>query len=457
MEKLLENLPKREAKVETARSLPETPGIYCFFKNSKVLYVGKAINLKRRVGSYFDLHLEPKTAAMISEATELSFIQVTSELEALLLEAKLIRTYMPQYNIAAKDDKHPLYIIITRERYPRVLSARKLTANDYKLKASYGPFPSSTSVRSVLRMIRRIFPYSDHKIGKRACMYSHIGLCRPCPSEIAGITDEELKEEETRKYLKNIRRIKSILDGKTESLRKELEEEMISFSGKEDYESAIAVRDQIKRLEYITQPQIPTEYFMENPNLYSDIRKKELSTLSQILEKNGLWRGYSTRHVELKRIECFDIAHLAGTSPTASMVTLTDGEIDKKYYRHFRIYQKKGNSDVDSLREVIRRRIKHFSDWGRPDLIIVDGGKPQVGVFIRELEETGIPVVGLAKRFETLVIPAKIDGTLKLKEYRVPKGPALNLVQRIRDEAHRFARVYHHKLISKEMINTGSS
>lgn len=447
MEKLLENLPKLPSEVSTAKTLPESAGIYAFFRNTTPIYIGKAINLKRRVSSYFDLHLEPKTEAMVSESKTISYIQVTSELEALLLEAKLIRTYLPQYNIAAKDDKHPLYILITQENYPRVVTARKTDIANQKFKAIYGPFPSSTSVRSVLRMIRRIFPYSDHKIGKRGCIYSHIGLCKPCPSEVERIEDPEIKIEERKKYLSNIKKIKAILDGKFEGLRRELQNEMIIFSKNEEYEQAKVVRDQIKRLEYITQPQIPTEYFMENPNLYQDVRAKELRTLKAILEK------YHVKTGQLKRIECFDIAHLAGVSPTASMVTLTDGEIDKKFYRHFKIYQKKTRSDVDSMREVIKRRKNHLVDWGKPDLMIVDGGKAQVGVFIRELEGEGIPVVGLAKRFETLVIPTKIDDTVKLKEFKLPKGPALNLVQRIRDEAHRFARRYHHKLVTKELIS----
>jgi len=125
--------------------------------------------------------------------------------------------------------------------------------------------------------------------------------------------------------------------------------------------------------------------------------------------------------------------------------------MEKKYYRHFRIRRERGDSDTDSLREVIIRRLNHLKDWGRPNLIIVDGGKSQTSTFVRELEKEKIPVVGLAKRFETLVIPVYSDGTLNLKEYRLPKGPAFNLVTRIRDEAHRFARRYHHVLILKSL------
>ena len=151
---------------------------------------------------------------------------------------------------------------------------------------------------------------------------------------------------------------------------------------------------------------------------------------------------------EIRRIECYDVAHLQGSEPTASMVTFVDGEPEKNLYRQFKIRQKKGNDDVASLKEVAQRRLKHLSDWGVPDLIIVDGGKGQVGVFHEIFQEHNIPVVGLAKRFESVVIPREDEFIVR----KVPKGNALNLVKRLRDEAHRFARRYHHKLLTKMLI-----
>lgn len=427
-----------------ARGLPESPGVYIFFDALKIIYIGKAINLKRRVSSYFDLDLEPKTARMIESATSLSFIKVASELEALLLEARLIRKYMPHYNIAAKDDKHPLYIVITKENFPRVLAVRKLVANGYQLMASFGPFPSSTTVRSVLRMLRRIFPYSDHKVGKRGCLYSHIGLCNPCPSEIERIKNEELRIMQRKQYLRNIRYIKSILSGKFNGVRIDLEEEMGVLSKEQKYEEAAEIRNKIKALDYITQPQMPTEFYMQNPNLYEDIRQKELSNLVKIL------KSYFLNLKSLKRIECYDVAHLSGTSATASMVTFIDGEADKSLYRHFKIKKAKGGDDYGSMKEVAKRRLNHFNDWGRPDLIIVDGAKGQVKSFVSLLRnnDTSIPVVGIAKHPDRLIVG---DQKIKLT------GPALNPVSRIRDEAHRFARRYHHTLISKSITNENHS
>lgn len=426
---------------------PENPGIYIYFKKNVPIYVGKAINLKKRVSSYFRVNLETKTKRMMSEAESVSLIKVTNELEALLLEAKLIKFYQPKYNIISKDDKHPLYIKITKEKYPRIITVRKADLENIPSLAAYGPFPSSGSVRSVLKVIRRIFPYSDHKIGKRACLYSQIRLCDPCPNEIENNKDPLKKQIQTQKYKTNIRHIKTILDGKITSVKKALEREMKDFSVQENYEGAAEVRNKILRLMYITSPRTSVESYLENPNLVQDIRDKELKELSLILKK-----FFSIKSIT--RIECFDVAHLQGVGAGASMITFLNGVADKKYYRHFRIRQEKGQDDYQSMREISERRKKHLNDWGRPDLIIVDGGVGQLSVFLKEFKEEKIPVIGLAKRFETLVIPVEKPGAIEMEKLRLQKGPALNLVQRIRNEAHRFAQAYHHKLFTRSLFES---
>ena len=434
MTDLLRSLPKIKIVPKVYREIPENAGVYVFFDKNGPIYIGKAINLKRRVSSYFDLNLETKTASMVKSAQFLSFIQVNSELEALLLEAKLIHLYLPKYNIAAKDDKHPLYIQITKERYPRIITARKIAQNQKNI-AFYGPFPSSRNVRSVLKMIRRVFPFSDHKLGKRGCLYSHIGLCNPCPNIIESSNNKSVITVERRKYLKNIRGIKFILDGKIGRLQKNLTKEMTAASKNQDFELAAQERDRLQRIEYITRPQMPAEFYMQNPNLFEDIRKSESSDLKSLLRTNGLSLE------RLERIECFDVAHLAGTKATASMITFINGEADKNFYRHFRIRQIKGNSDIDSLKEIIARRLNHIKDWGKPDLIIVDGGVAQVNAFNKIIIENKaeIPVVGIAKNPDRLIIN---DKKIILRE------TSLHLVARMRDEAHRFARKYHHQLIA---------
>ena len=425
--------------------LPQTPGVYLFWSGQKIIYVGKAVNIKNRVSSYFSTDLAAKTRAMVDEANGLSYIKVDSEIDSLLLESALIKKHQPRYNFAAKDDKHPLYIRISKEEYPRVITARKIEENEKNL-SFYGPFPSSSSVRGVLKMLRRVFPYSDHKLAKNPCIYSHIGLCNPCPSVIAKQKDLNTKIALKRNYLKNIKMLRLVLERKSPKVEKELLASMEHLSTEQRYEEAKQVRDQLMQLYYVTQKPIPALEFLKNPNLLVDLRAQELQALKAILSKYIYIQ-------KLQRIECYDVAHLAGTNPTASMVTFVEGEAEKALYRRFKIFQKLPKSDVHSLNEVAKRRLKHLDDWGEPDLIIVDGGKPQVAVFRSWFTKKAVPVVGLAKRYETLVIPVRKLGSNSFKEIRVPQGPALSLITRIRDEAHRFARVYHHLLVRKTIEN----
>ena len=421
--------------------VPPLPGVYFFWSKDAIIYVGKAVNLKNRISSYISKGLGPKTQAMVTEATEISFVRADSELDALLLEASLIKTFQPKYNFTARDDKHPLYIRITSEEFPRVITARKIDETEGNI-AFFGPFPSSSAVRSVLKMIRRIVPFSDHKPSKKPCLYSHLGLCDPCPSIINAQTDSKLKEAQKKKYLENIHLIEMVLARKSLRVEKLLLAKIKKLAVAEQFEEAGHFRDKMIALEYVTQKPIAPVEFLKNPNLVADLRAGELSALRKLLSKYLPVK-------KLTRIECYDIAHLAGTNPTASLVCFIDAEAEKNFYRRFRIYQKYSRSDVHSLAEVAQRRIRHLEDWGLPDLIIVDGGKAQVGIFRKWFEPRGIAVVGIAKRFESLVIPGKKYGSNTFTEIKIPQGPALNLVTRIRDEAHRFARRYHHLLVSK--------
>ena len=440
----LASLPKIRLTKSEIKKIPETPGVYIFLKGKDALYIGKAINLRSRLSSYLITNIGPKTASMIRESDNLSYIKVSSELEALLLEAALIRGKQPVYNTVSKDDKHPLYIKITKEDYPRVITARK---SDIKkgAKTSFGPFPSSNNVRSVVKMLRRIIPFSDHKLGKKPCIYSQIGLCNPCPSQIEG-SGYANKDELRGLYKKNIRMLTSILSGRSKAVIASLYKEMKVYSQKLKYERAAEIKSKIERLEYITQPITPASSFIENPNLAEDIYELESSELRKLLSK------YIGHLPKLKRIECYDVAHLAGTKQTASMVTFIGGEPEKHLYRHFRIKSTKKADDITSLSEVAKRRHKALGSWGRPDLILVDGGKAQVAVFKEIFSKDGIPVVGLAKRLETLIIPFPKGVMANFAQVRV-RPPALNLVQRIRDEAHRFARRYHHLLLKKSLLS----
>lgn len=428
-----------EISKENFLKLPETPGVYKFLKNSKPIYIGKSINLKNRLNSYLQLNLGVKTRKMVSEADSVEYIIVTSELESLLLESYLIKKYKPKYNIVLKDDKHALYIVITKEEFPRVITARKLNINRQKIIASYGPFPSSRNVKMILKLLRKLFPYSDHKLSKKACIYSHIGLCSPCPNTLYALDkNSEIYKVKRQKYLNSIKNLKLVLGRQFNRVRQALESEMNTLSKNERYEDAIKIREKVKLLDYITQKKYEEQKYLENPNLIEDIREKEMLSLIKLLNAGQI------DIKKLTRIECFDIAHLQGVSATASMVVLVNGEKENGQYRHFKIKQKKSNSDYDSMREIAKRRIKNFDKWDRPDLIIVDGGLGQVKIFNQEFMEFKIPVVGIAKHPDRLIFPTG-------KKVRLIND-SLNLVARIRDEAHRFARRLHHKLIEKTLI-----
>ena len=448
-------------------SLPQKAGVYVYSdKEENILYVGKAVNLKSRVSSYFvkSAQLGPKTRVMVSQIDKIAITIVESELEALLLEAFYIKKYQPKYNIRLTDNKSYLRIRITiKDNYPKVLLARR----EEDLQSIYfGPFPSASAVKLVLKTIRRVFPFqSVYNHPKRVCLFHHLGLC-PCPPVF---DSPDLKKI----YKKNINGIIRILEGESKKIMTELEKERDVLSKKEKFEEAMVLQKKINALSLITAPfHRPFEYAI-NPNLRTDIRQKELDGLMEALNANGF------NLEKLERIECYDISNIQGTNATGSMVVLTHGEIDKSQYRKFRIRRKWDKRDVKDLpndfammHEVLTRRLAH-EDWHFPDLIIVDGGKGQVTSGLKALEECGIsiPLVGLAKREEMIVIPGvrgkrkgesikNFSQTLPFTldaspfiEVSLPKNsPSLHLIQRIRDEAHRFAITYHRKLRSGSVL-----
>jgi excinuclease ABC subunit C len=422
-------------------NLPQQPGVYLYKNNkNKVVYVGKAKNLKSRVYSYLSNNILEKTNNLISETQKLEYYLVYSELEALLLEAKLIKKYDPKYNSDLKDDKKPQYIVIHDDKYPYIGYTRKL---DAKYKDIYGPFPKSGGIKKVLNNIRKIVSYPDHVPKKKVCFNYHLGLCNPCPTQIEQVKNKEKKRKLRSELLRNIRLTKNMLDGKFGLVRKTLLKDMKYYSNNQDYEKAAEIRNKLQTLHYISQPINPVGEYLDNPNLAEDLHREEADKLKATLSENGI----SIKQID--RIECYDVSHISGLGTAASMVTFVNGIPDKSLYRHFKINQKKKSSDIDSLREAIARRKNHFSDWGKPDLIVVDGGKSQVSVFLEILGNTDVPIVGLAKRFETIVIPIVENGSVNYSEVVLKKGPAKYLVQRLRDEAHRFARKYHHKLVEQ--------
>ena len=510
--------------------MPDKAGVYRFLdKNGTVLYVGKAKNLKTRVSSYFTSGnlLGEKTRVLVSQIEKIKITIVESELEALLLEAFYIKHYQPKYNIRLTDNKSYLRIKITvKDKYPAVLLARR---EDDDNAIYFGPYPNSAALKMVLKTMRRIFPYvSVAHHPKRICLYHHLGLC-PCPQafeiphshphpnllpsrekevSLPRLSRERVGVRERRNgtqsasmlqkdYRKNIRGIIKMLEGGSRQVMKQLERQRDQYSKQEKFEEAAAIQKKINALSLITNPfHKPFEYDV-NPNLRQDIRQQEMNELMETLNK----AGYHLK--KLERIECYDISNTQGTHATASMVVLTNGEIDKSQYRRFKIrrdWEKKTSlqgsisrgrqsnpmkpNDFAMMKEVLQRRFRH-DEWHWPDLLVVDGGKGQVSSARKAFAELGIdiPLIGLAKREETIVVPvlapkqddsgvvvstpprkrytvsgkrfnAYPESDLSFLEISLPKNsPGLHLIMRIRDEAHRFAITYHRKLRSKYFIN----
>ncbi len=433
---------------DKVKALPKEPGVYKFRDEvGRIVYVGKAKNLKNRVGSYFSstIPLGSKTKLLVDSVRDLEVIPVQSELEALLLEAKLIKTYKPRYNISLKDDKSYKYIVILNSKmdginFPIVTTARKL---EKSVKYYYGPFPDGGKVNEVIRSVRKVIPFRDcsptkfqkYKKTGSPCLYGHLGLCSsPC-----------VNFADNKKYLRDITLLKRFLSGDAVSFQKSLSSLMQVASRKQNYELAAYYRDKLEKYSYVTQGFRDVSNYIQNPNLVADTRTQALSELGKNLE-------IITKH--LIRIECYDISNISGKDATASMVVAIEGKLRSDQYKRFKIRTKDTPDDFLMIKEVIRRRFTHKTSeigWSWPDLLVIDGGKGQVSSVLGVLSELSIeiPVVGLAKRFERLVYFQNGD----YKEIDLERSnEGLKLIQALRDEAHRFARKYHHMLRMKSLL-----
>lgn len=332
------------------------PGVYIFIgENEEILYVGKAIDLKKRVSSYFKTKdLGEKTKVLVSQIKKIRTIEVESELESFLLEERLIKKHKPKYNIKLIDGKsYPFIKITVKDKYPAVFLMRK-KLNDGSLY--FGPYSSASSVKTVLKIIRRIFPYqSTTNHANKKCLYFHLGLC-PCPS-VTNDTD----------YKKTIKHIINFLEGNSSKVVGDLEKERDSFSKSEDFEKASGIQKKIDSIKLVTSPFYKPFEYEQNPNLRTDVIKDNLNSFKEILNKNSVLVN------NLTRIECYDISNTSGSNATGSMVVFTNGEKDSSSYRRFKIkkfYNNKPN-DFAMMQEVLERRLKR-KDWPTPSLIIVD-------------------------------------------------------------------------------------
>lgn len=418
------------------KDLPAAPGVY-FHKDAKgrIIYVGKAAILRNRVRQYFQASRErdPKTEALVADIVDTDWVVTESEIDALFLESEMVKRYKPRYNILLQDDKSVIFVRINnKDPYPYISFTRQPLDDgaDY-----YGPYYNGYAVRKALKYLRKIFPYSTHHtMPNRVCLQYHLGLC-------PGVEEQKISSAD---YKKVLRKLEMYLKGDRVQLAERLEKEMQSAAAKHDFELAAKRRNQMRDLREL-QKQI-----LFSDREFMDISKDQaLSGLSQLL------------NIPIpKRIEGYDISHMQGTNNVASMVVATNGVADRSEYRKFKM-RIPGNNDFAHMNETLGRRFsgKHL-DWAKPDLLLIDGGKGQLGAALNVLQEKGvnIPAIGLAKRLEEIIIPRAAWNPQKselLKHALVthsgdfvvvllPRDSHIvKLLQRIRDESHRFAVSYH--------------
>ncbi|MBU2473284.1 MAG: GIY-YIG nuclease family protein [Candidatus Omnitrophica bacterium] len=385
-------------------NLPLGPGVYIMKdKHSQVLYIGKAASIKKRLKGHFSRPVA-KNAVFLNKVTDLECILCQNPEQALILEAALIKERKPKYNIALRDSKSYPYVAVTREKFSRIGISRPKKKGE---AVFYGPYPGAKTLKSALGLIRKIFPFrSCLRLPKEACLFYHLKLCpAPCEGKVslAG-------------YRQNISNITKILSGKRKELIKQLEEKMGRESTLKNFEAAAAIRDILGAIN----------------NLYQGKPKEhEIISLKEVLGLDRL----------PLYIEAIDISSLGSGDSTGSVVVFKDGVPDKDNYRRFLIKQTKAGDDYAGICEVVQRRYSRLLKENKPlpDLVVIDGGQGHVRTAARVFFRLGIKVavIGLAKGNEEIWFPDKLKPLVIAKNH-----PCLQLIQRLRDEAHRFAHSY---------------
>jgi excinuclease ABC subunit C len=403
--------------------LPDCPGVY-LMKNEagEIIYVGKATSLKRRVSSYFQRPHDARIQEMVSNIRSIDYIEKPTAIEALILEANLIKYYWPYYNILQKDNKSFLYLAITNEDFPRPILIRgsDLPDDSYKkFKAVFGPYTSGRSLRAALDLVRKVIAWSTCEPGqKRACFNYHI---KQCPGVCIGAVSKQ-------EYAKIIRDLIRFFEGKKDDLIKQYRKEMTRLAKEKKFEEAVVYRNKVFAFEHIQDIAV----MKREDDDYESMAKPDLP-------------------VDLfGRIEGYDISNTSGASSVSSMVVFERGAPEKSEYRKFRIRTVEGPNDVASMKETLIRRFRN--NWRKPDVILIDGGAPQVNAareIVHERLKLKIPIVGLAKGpdrdKDELVCDRDDEELCKIYEHYKP------LLVRVRDEAHRFAITYHRKVRGRTM------
>ena len=417
-----------------ARRAPHTPGVYLMKDPAGlVVYVGKAKDLKKRLASYFipRQRMTPKVAAMMDTVADLEWHEVRSETEALLLEGKLIKRWRPRWNILFRDDKQfPQIRVDLADPIPRFRIVRARNSDSARY---FGPFPHQQAVRRTINEMRKKFGILLVDANPAPLPDGRWRLYGDVRSQIQKFPNEVTAEE----YGERVTAACAFLEGKAGEWAEQTETDMRAAAAARDYEKAAELRDLLDALRRTTEKS--RRFLRENPLP----RRDEAGALGALAAALGLARPPATA-------ECFDISHISGTLAVASMVRFVDGQADKTGYRRFKIKSFEGNDDFRAMEEVVGRRYSRLAEEGRafPELVIIDGGLGQVGAALSAFRKAGLtppPLIGLAKREETIVFPEGRE--LKLPRHDV----GLALLMRIRDEAHRFANDFNADLRSRKL------
>lgn len=386
-------------------NLPDAPGVYRFMLGKEVLYIGKATSLRDRVKSYFSNDLiktrGPLILDMVTRADNVEFTKTDSVLEALILEADLIKKFQPIANTKEKDNKSYCFVVITKEKIPRVLieRGRNLEFNKKKYQEMFGPFPSLNQLKEALNIIRKIFPFISNESDSRL-------------NQQLGLNPRMSDKNAMREYRNNLRHIKLFFKGRSEELKKQLEKEMNKLASKKDFEFAAIKRNQIFALNHI----------------------KDVSLLKHDKDVSVDFR-----------IEAYDAAHMSGKNSVGVMTVVENGEVKKSDYRKFILKKSARGDDVGSLEEILSRRLAH-TEWPDPDLIVVDGSVAQRNRALKVLKEAGknIPVVGVVKN-ETHKPQSLLGDEKIIKENQ-------RQILLVNNEAHRFAITFYRQKQRKNSL-----
>jgi excinuclease ABC subunit C len=426
---------------DKVKQFPNGPGIYLMKDaQGRVIYIGKAKNLRSRASSYFHKTAtgDRRICDWIGEVADVEFLAADSEVDALLMEARLVKDIQPKYNRDLKDDKSFPYLqITTGEDFPRVNFTRQPLDRGAKL---YGPFPRAKSLRGAIQVLQRIFKFRTCSLEIeeddprwrwfRPCLLASINQCTaPCNLRI----DRE-------SYRRDIHRLQLFLDGKKDVLLKEMEEEMRESSKSMHFEKAARLRDEIKALGSLNLRGNLADH--AQPEVFYVDPRKGLKGLKQILKLDSIPRT----------IDGVDIAHLGGNEMVGSLVSFVDGLPFKPGYRRYQIKSVEGIDDFAAIREVVSRRIKGLQERDEPfpDIWLIDGGKGQLSSALAAFDSLGVvppTVIALAKREEEIYVQGRSDPIVLSR-----RSFALRLLQYVRDEAHRFAQHYHHLLRKKRTL-----